>query len=101
MSTDGAYADALRAHMLGQATAEQRELLEAVRVAAGYPHGRYPLPPADPDGPVYTRADGSGVADPTGRDVEDRAPRRSCVDQSLSDEVAECGHQPSRAVHDR
>lgn len=94
------YAQALRAHMLGSATDEQRALLESVRVAAGYPAGRYPLPPADAEAPVRTGPDGLAGTEPTGP-VEPTTPRRRRYDVPLADEIADCGQWPSRPVRDR
>ena len=93
------YAAALRAHMLGSATDEQHQLIEAVRIGAGYPCGRYPLPPTAPDGPVYTDPGDSGGSSPTGDDTI-HTPHRSRYVVPLADQVAECGQRPVRSVRD-
>ena len=98
---DGAdYAEALRAYMLGSATDEQFQLLEAVRIDAGYPSGRYPWPPTDESAPVYTDPADSGGSPPKG-DVGVSIPRRSRCIVPLADEVAECGQHPARSVRNR
>lgn len=94
-----AYADALRARMLGFLLDEaQADVLELGRTAAGYPRGRYPLPRAFCDG-IDDRIVGVAFEAPEGwqpSEAERAYRRHEQRDLSVAEEVADAGHCPSR-----
>ena len=90
------YAAALRRMMLRAAlTVEESRILEAGRVEAGAPPGRYPWPCRVPDHVCGV----TGHVEPEPPPVPDPpTPHRAQVDLSVADQVAETDLCPVRAI---